>query len=81
MNVHTIKTKVSRNTIVQIGHDVSGNLKYSFGRALVIPSSEMGEQVRSSCNKACIFPNSADFKDRIFELPIRFCSLHELVGK
>ena len=35
---------------------------------------------RTSCNKVCIFPNSADFKDRIFELPI-FCSLHELVGK
>ena len=51
------------------------------GGALVIPLLEMGEQVRTSCNKACIFPNSADFKDRIFELPIRFCSLHELVGK
>ena len=48
----------------------------------MIPSLEMGEQERTSCNnKACIFPNRADFKDRIFELPIRFCSLHELVGK
>ena len=36
---------------------------------------------RASCNKACIFPNSADFKDRIFELPRCFCSLHEVAGK
>ena len=35
---------------------------------------------RTSCNKACIFPNSADFKDRIFDLPRCFCSLYELVA-
>ena len=37
--------------------------------------------LRTACNKACIFLKSADFKDRILELPKWFCSLHELVGK
>ena len=31
--------------IVQIGHDVGGNLNIHFGRALSISSLEIGEQV------------------------------------
>ena len=40
----------------------------------------MYTELRTSCNKACISPNSADFKDGIFEQPRCLCSLHELVG-